>query len=473
MLIPRVGLIVLASPIEIGFDQAPGILEQASSSLAMAGLEVIRPNVISDEAKARELGLSYTGLDALCVIAATWAEDYLAYDLLAAMDAKLPVMAWAIPGLHTGSLCGTHQLCYLLREIGYPYGFGLGQPNDESVRSRVVAFCRAAAARRALSKTRFAQIGARTNGMSDVAVDEIGLAATFGPRLIARSREWLTEQAELVDVKSAGAVWQKVCDSVGCNRVPDREGLLAARYYIALRNFARAHDITGVTVECYPHLMGRVCLPMALLSEFDDVVGACESDVNGAVAMRILSWLTGQPVHNTDLLTGNENENTVVFSHCGSSSFCLAESAKSIRLESCRLSDVGVTGQFPGRAGKVTVINMVGRGGNYRLGVTTGESIATDAGFPGNPVTVRLDVPVGSFIHDVPEMGLGHHWMVGEGNVLQAIKDFGQLANVPVLYPGGDPEESQLPHMPVPQPDYPPAHEISTFGWSSSISRNA
>jgi len=462
VLVPRVGLVVVTSPMEIGFDSAPRLLEQASAALDMAGMQVVQPSVLSDAAGARELALSYTGLDALCVVAASWAEDYLVYDLLAHMDAKPPVLAWAIPGLHTGALCGTHQLCYLLREIKHPYGFAYGHLTDESARSRAIAFCQAAAARRALGRSRFAQVGARTNGMSDVAIDELGLASNFGVRLIARSEQWLTEKAGLVDEESARAVWRQVCDSAGCNRVPDREGLLAARYYLALREFVRAEHISGVTVECYPGLMGRVCLPMALLAEFDDVVGACESDVNGAVAMRVLSWLTGQPVHNTDLLAENESENTAVFSHCGSSAFCLAETRKSIRLESCRLANVGVTGQFPGRAGRVTLVNLVGRGGNYRLGATTGEAVVADVGFPGNPVTVRLDVPIRAFINGVPELGLGHHWMIGEGDVLEAVKDLARLVDIPVLHPGGDPAELRIPRMPAPRKSSPSPHEAET-----------
>lgn len=472
MLMPRVGLVVVTSPMEIGADQAPRILEKASTALTMSGLEVVSPRVLSDEAGARELGVSYTGLDALCVVAATWAEDYLVHDLLAQMDARPPLLAWAIPGLHTGSLCGTHQLCYLLREMGHPHAFSYGQIEDKAARTRAVAFFQAAAARRALGKARFAQIGARTKGMSDVAADDIGLSATFGTRLITRSQEWLTRQAELIDGESAAAVWRQVCDSAGCSRVPDRDGLLAAQYYLALRDFVRAEDIGGITIDCYPGLMGRVCLPMALLAEFDDVVGACEGDANGAVAMRLLAWLTGQPVHNTDLLAENGGENTAVFSHCGSSAFCLAESRQSIRLESCRLSNVGVTGQFPGRAGKVTLVNLVGRGGRYRLGVTTGESVAADVAFPGNPVTVRLDVAVGAFIYGVPQLGLGHHWMIGEGDVLQAVKDFGRLAGIPVLHPGGDPDESRIPHLSVSSQSYEPTHDVDTAVWAPCIDRD-
>lgn len=56
--------------------------------------------------------------------------------------------------------------------------------------------------------------------------------------------------------------------------------------------------------------------------------------------------------------------------------------------------------------------------------------------FPGNPVKVRLDVPVGKFLNDAAEAGLGHHWMIGEGDVTREILEFAWLTGLPVHQPG-------------------------------------
>jgi len=432
---PALGLIVVSSPLEVGAERASALLKQACEVLSQAGVRPVAPAVVSDASGARKAGASFGDIDALCVIAATWSEDYLVQDALAAMGDSAPVIAWGLPGLHTGSLCGTHQLCCVLKELGYAYRFVYGDLENEATQSRVLAVSQAAAARRTLRRTRIGRIGARLPGMIEVAVDEVALRAVLGPRLVERPLEWLTSQAEAADVKEAEAVWERARGNAGRVDVPDSAGLSTARYYLALREFIRAEELTAFTVECYPSLMGQVCLPIALLAE-DDVVGACEGDVNSAVGMRLLSWLSDGPVHNTDLLADDPEENTVIFSHCGSGALCLASSQDEVVLDSCRLMGTGVTVQYPGRPGRVTGVNLVGPSGDYRIGLFGGDAVPTELVFPGNPVKVRLDVPVPDFLEEVAEAGLGHHWMIGEGDATPALLEFGRLTGIPVFQPG-------------------------------------
>ena len=61
---------------------------------------------------------------------------------------------------------------------------------------------------------------------------------------------------------------------------------------------------------------------------------ACEGDVNGAVGQLMLTLLTGQPTHNTDWLDPLD-DGTVVFTHCGSGSFSLAEQPSDISSPRC------------------------------------------------------------------------------------------------------------------------------------------
>ncbi|MFB3881494.1 MAG: hypothetical protein ACE149_09520 [Armatimonadota bacterium] len=432
---PSVGLVVVASPLEVGADGAPALLAEAVAVLSGEGIAPVSPAVIADASAAREAGAAFRDADAVCVVAATWSEDCLVQDLLAHIGRPVPVIAWALPGLHTGSLCGTHQLCCVLKELGHSYRFVYGPLTDKPARAQLVATAKAAAARCALQRSRVGRIGSRLPGMAEVAVDELALRAVLGPRLVERGMDWLTEQAEGAEASEAAAVWETARGRAGRVGVPDSAGLLAARYYLALREFARAEELSSLTVECYPKLMGQICLPAALLAE-EGVVTACEGDVNSAVAMRLLSWFTGGPVHNTDLLADDPQENTIVFSHCGSGAFCLAGRKSDVTLASCRLMDTGVTVQYPGRPGRVTGVNLVGPRGNYRLGLFTGDAAPTELVFPGNPVKVRLDVPVGRFLYEVAEAGLGHHWMIGEGDAVAPFREFGRLSGIPVHTPG-------------------------------------
>jgi len=46
--------------------------------------------------------------------------------------------------------------------------------------------------------------------------------------------------------------------------------------------------------------------------------------------------------------------------------------------------------------------------------------------FPGNPARIRLPVPTREFLEIVPKEGLGHHWMIGYGDVSKELIQLGQ-----------------------------------------------
>ena len=54
-------------------------------------------------------------------------------------------------------------------------------------------------------------------------------------------------------------MWQAlVARSAACN-VPEREGLEAMKFYVAVKELIAQHQLDALTIGCYPHLMGRPC----------------------------------------------------------------------------------------------------------------------------------------------------------------------------------------------------------------------
>ena len=143
----------------------------------------------------------------------------------------------------------------------------------------------------------------------------------------------------------------------------------------------------------------------------------CEGDVNGALGMLMLTKLTGQPVHNTDLLDPIPADNAIVFSHCGSGGFSLAPSLADVTLGPVRLMNCGLCTLFPARPGPVTLVNIVAERDGYRMGTLFGEAIETDMVFPGNPLRVRFGTDYRQILSWIAEEGLGHHWMAAYGDL--------------------------------------------------------
>jgi L-arabinose isomerase len=146
--------------------------------------------------------------------------------------------------------------------------------------------------------------------------------------------------------------------------------------------------------------------------------------------MLMLYELTGSPANNTDLLAVHEEDNTILFSHCGSSGFSIAEKKDAISLRPVRLAHKGVCVLFPGKPGKVTLVNLVGRQETYRMCIVSGEAISTEMEFPGNPVRVRMPIKIHEFLRLVAEEGFGHHWMIGYGEVRSELEQLASLNGV-------------------------------------------
>jgi L-fucose isomerase-like protein len=161
--------------------------------------------------------------------------------------------------------------------------------------------------------------------------------------------------------------------------------------------------------------MGCACLAASLLADEGIPVG-CEGDVSTAVGQLMLTWLTGQPTHNTDWLDPLP-DGSVVFTHCGSGSHRLAEKREDIVLAPVRLANRGVCSLFPARPGPVTLVSLLPAAARYQVAVMEGDALSTEMVFPGNPLRVRFARPVEEIIRWVFDQGIGHHWAAGYGHV--------------------------------------------------------
>ena len=427
---PKVGFFMMVHPYEEGGEKAPELFRKALANLIKIGVEVVEADEVVRDGKsalraAQKFKKNEVGL--LCLVEATWSSDYLVLDILEEVD--VPIITWALPGINTGSLCGTQQLDCVLKELRKTYKFVYGDVEEENVYQKIKRYARAVSLRNHLRKARLGLVGYRIPGMTEVTFDEYELKSLFGPRIvhlgIDKFREWLSK----VSHKEAEPIWAKVKARMGKVSVNEEDGLRSAKAYLALKEFVQEKELAGLAVECYPDLMGEVCLAYSLLAE-EGIVAACEGDVNSLLAMLMLYLLTGKPIHNTDLLAVYEEDNSAVFSHCGSGDFSLAEHSSDISLKPVRLANKGVCVLFPGKPGKVTMVNLVGRKGTYRMCVVGGEAVKTEMVFAGNPVRVRLPVNTQELLKIIAREGFGHHWMIGYGDVKEELAEFCALTGL-------------------------------------------
>ena len=420
----RVGIGVVASPLEVGAGDAPALLERLGRALADQGsLSIVAAaEPITDPASAVRAGRRFYDerVDAVCALAASWFEDYLVVDLLE--ECRVPLIAWARPGMETGSLCGMQQLAYLLKQLGRPFCFLFEEVDSADALRRARKYAVAAAVRCRLRRARIGYLGHRVEGMTETTAHELALKRVLGPRVVGIDSQVFLEKVSRSPVDGVLGDWEGLKRQVGRTTASDEAGLESLRVYATLKQEIAEGGLSAVAVGCYPHLMGMVCLAASLLGEAGVPV-ACEGDVNGALGMLIQTHLTGQPVHNTDLLDPLPSENAIVFSHCGSGGFSLAARSSEIHLAPVRLMDRGLCCLFPARPGPVTLLNIVPTLDGYQMGVLYGEALETDMVFPGNPLRVRFATDYREILSWIAGEGLGHHWMAAYGDLRMPLSD--------------------------------------------------
>ena len=425
-LIPRIGVAALSSPLEVGANGAPQAVHDAARLFRAAGCQVVELGAIDRPEKSAAAGreLAEAHVQAVVLVAASWFEDYLVFDLLE--ECPVPLLLWSLPGMETGALCGVQQLTACLKQLGAPYRAVHGALDSPDCRKPAHAFLQAAALAHCLRRARIGLAGHRLGGMTEVAVNELALKRTFGPRIVPLDLPQLLAAAQEVPDQEAAEQWQAVVGRVAVCNVPENDGLDAMKMFVALHQLVDRGGLDALAVGCYPHLMGRVCLAASLLAD-EGVPLACEGDVHGAVGQLMLTLLTGQPTHNTDWLNPLD-EDTVVFTHCGSGSFSLAEKPEQIQLASVRLMGQGVCALFPARPGPVTLVNIVPGDSEYQMALLEGEAVSTSMVFPGNPLRVRFNDPVADLIDWISDEGIGHHWMAGYGHLGDDIRQWTRIA---------------------------------------------
>ncbi|MCK4422746.1 MAG: hypothetical protein KAV18_01595, partial [Candidatus Omnitrophica bacterium] len=413
-------------PLEIGADRADTAVVKLTDLLKVNGCEVISLGAINTPEKAVQAGRKSAEehVNAIALVPVSWFEDYLALDLLE--ECNVPLLFWSLPGMETGSLCGTQQLACYLKQLEQPFSCVFGEIENKECLKKAVVFLKAAALKNRLRRSRIGLAGHRVSGMTHTSANEFMLKKAIGSRVVPLDLPQLLEKAKQVTEKEAREKWKKTVQNAGTCNVPERDGIYSMQMYAALKQLIAEHRLDALTIGCYPHLMGRVCLAASLLAD-EGIPLACEGDVNGAVGQLILTLLTGQPTHNTDWLEPLE-DGSVIFTHCGSGSFSLAESKKDITLDSVRLMGQGVCALFPSKPGPVTLISLISHPDGYQCAVIEGEALSTEMVFPGNPLRVRFNQPVNEIIDWIFDKGIGHHWMIGYGHVGTEIRSWANIA---------------------------------------------
>jgi L-arabinose isomerase len=430
-IVPKLGLVTLVSPFEVGADKAESLQKQAIEALARAGLRVASGGepVQSDEEAlhvAREL-ISQES-DAICILYATYADDTFATTIIEQSD--LVAIIWGTNQFDSGSIAGAQQVSAILTEIGRYYKLVFGDINDARAVNEIVMSAKVAAAGKRIRNSRIGVIGyPRIKGQTQAAFDEVELRERFGCRVVGIGTHRFLDLIEKASDNEARLVWRRLSEGITKTSVGDDLAIRGAKAYVALKNLVQQYRLDAIALEDWNDFIGLPNLAFSLLNE-EGVPAGCEADVHSTLTLYLLALLTGRPAFHGELLGILEQEDALIIAHYGAGAPSLATSKQDIRLEPDRSPlGQGVSVVFQFKPGPVTIASLTGRRGTYRMLVAPGESIRAREVFHGGIVAnVRFRVNHREVLRKA--RGMSHHWMVAAGDVSKELSEFCEIAGI-------------------------------------------
>ena len=443
---PKVGLLFLGR-LRGGFDPEWGAEVRRAVTARMDALstETVIPsdNIATDQALADAIAsCSAEGCSVLVVCQTTISDGRLAPVLMREWQA--PVVLWATPEKPTGamisanSLVGTHVFAATMRQLGHPFEFVYGSPDDEATVYRLTGAIGEVYAAVRISRAKAGLIGSHAPGFVDFHADPVSLRSQLGVSLHHHSVPELMNRVTGDDDSEAISHERAAFESLG---LPDHSGAenpldMQARYYRAFTGFMSEENLDVLAFRCWPDLPSNLGhWPYFALARLvsEGVPIAMEGDVDGALGSLIAESMAAGPVYLSDWLA-HSAERAVIW-HTGAAPFELCDPVGS---ETGPRLGVQFNNRLPTvvdaniRSGiEATLFRLWRCDGRYHLTALEGETaepqqerMATNGEFVSSGADIR------QWFEERIHEGMPHHVCVVPGHIADRLRRFARLLGI-------------------------------------------
>ena len=316
----------------------------------------------------------------------------------------------------------------------------------EQVRQWVAA----AAARAAFRFATIGYLGHTYEGMYDMHTDPTAFTAAFGAHVKMLEMCELSQIADDVSDREIAAETERIrqtfeiCDPSAdplTEPVQNEDLALSARLSCALRQLVENHGLAalayyyqGMPGSRYEQLAANLIVGNTFLTS-SGIPLAGEADLKTAAAMLIMNRLGGggsfAEIHPFDSAC-----NTVLVGHDGPHNFALAQGKPKLRKLSKYHGKAGsgIGVEFSLKTGPVTMLSItVDHAGALCMVAARGTSCPGEIPRTGNTNTrVTFDCPVEQFLTRWCEAGPTHHFALGCGDHLEALRKYARISGIPL-----------------------------------------
>ncbi len=359
---------------------------------------------------------------------------------------KQPVIVWSVREPEVGgrlrlnSLTGGNSTSNVLRNQEHPFSFCFGNPDESALHQRLSRQLAVNRVIHRLKQLKIGVVGEHPPGFFFSGVNENELMDAFGVKLQKIDlHEAFARCVELPEEQWSGVLQEAEKQVLGLNKT-DHSVQRFAQFTAYVKQVIEESQIEALAVRCWPDFFNELgAAACSTLSHFTEsgIVSSCESDINGSISMFILRELSGgKAPYLGDLVHVNEEQNSVVFWHCGAAAYSLAHPAKGAQSGVHPNRQMGLTMEFGLKPGKVTIFRVSHTPQGYRLLVTKGEALDTPKRFNGTSVEVALASNVTETLYELMEEGFEPHFALIYDDVMDALIELGRRLGIETVVYG-------------------------------------
>jgi len=428
----RIAFLVVLKPLRPRAEKimAP-LIKEARVFLDKLGETVAHETVVKtlDEGKSLVKELLSKNPDVFAVLVTGGTERIVQF---AFRDVDIPIILLACD--RANSLPAALEMLPRLREMGKDVKLIFAKEYDEDAFRAFESLLATRKAVRRFKETTLGVFGSPSPWLIGCTTDYRLLEDKLG--LTIKHIDLLTLYKEHQEVSRSAAedVAKRIVDSIGGLKEPSYETLIeATKMYLATKKIVEKERLDALTVKCFdiiPIVNNTMCLTVSKLID-EGVIAGCEGDINAAVSMIILNYLTNQPVWLANPASVDYERNTITLAHCTVAASLILD-PKKIVLRSHFESGRGISIQGPVKKGKVTLIRLGGPRLDKMM-ILSGEVVDTDMNY-GYMCRTQVEVKLNGSVVNFLDESLGNHLAMAPGDVVERLVEVCDLLQIrPVM----------------------------------------
>lgn len=454
-------LVVVGRP-TFDLESAQPMVDVAVSSIDPATLVADGGEILqSSEDVMAALGGLPQSARRLVVLFASFADSRLAAAAVAHFHSVDEIVLWSLPEewsggrLRRNSLCGANLAAHRLVGDGFRVAGLHESPGPATERSLAQAVVRAKAGTvRRMTPDRVSlsepERVAVSNAVQAIRSTKLGIVGDppdgFEPcEADAVPAGVVVERAALATLFASAHRPLSIADEIAVTEIRDLAGndqipREAVEHSVALHGgalrLAGHHDWNALAIRCWPECFdeweGAACAAMALLNEHG-VPAACEADALGAVSMRLMESLSGEPTFLADLVEIDVDGDRIALWHCGVAPRTMASHDDGVRVALHANRRQPLVLDFALAEAPVTVLRISKSGGWLTLVI--GEGYLTgEQPFIGTSGVVQLESSAQALVDTLFEEGLEHHLVLAHGHHAHLLDAVATELKLPVIH---------------------------------------